>query len=151
MPSPKPAKKPNSGAPDVKLLITAASLAATLGGWALISAAEAKPASASLPDQVTASTTIPIQAEPHVAPIVVQLAPLPTLVPASARTQSNPINQPRPAARAAQAAPQTAPQPATNGMVLRDVSAPTLPGRSASVAGGSASAPAPVVNTGSSR
>jgi hypothetical protein len=120
----KPAKKPNSGAPGVKLLITAASLAATLGGWAVISSQEAKPAPAPAPEQA-------------VAPVVtIKLAPLPTLVPpATLQPRLVTVNQPRPAA----AAPQPAP---SNGIVLRDVSAPALPDRSA---------PAPVANTRSSR
>ena len=120
----KPAKKPNSSAPSVKMLITAASLAATLGGWALISSTEAKPAPAPAPEQAAAPA------------VAVRLAPLPTLVPPVApQARLVTINQPRPAARA--------PQPAvSNEIVLRDVSAPALPDRSA---------PAPVTNTGSSR
>jgi hypothetical protein len=122
----KPARKPNSDAPGVKLLITAASLAATLGGWALISSVEAKPAPtpASAPEQ----TAAPV--------VTIKLAPLPTLVPpVTPQPRLVTINQPRPAARA--------PQPAVSTeLVLRDVSAPALPDRSA---------PAPVANTRSSR
>src|SRR5512139_743288 len=126
----KPAKKPNSGAPGVKLLITAASLAATLGGWAVISGQETKPAPAPT-------------SEPAVAPVVtIRLAPLPTLVPeVTPQAQLVMVNRPRPAAAAPQpAAPST--------LVLRDVSAPAL--RDASAPQGNAgrsSAPAPVVNT----
>lgn len=124
----KPVRKPSTSAPGVKMLITAASLVATLGSWALISSTEAKPASAPAPDRSSAST------------VPIKLAPLPTLVPAitpQPRPQLVTINQPRPAA--------SAPQPvASNEIVLRDVSAPQVnTGRSA--------APAPVVNTGSSR
>ena len=126
MPSAKPAKKPNSGAPGVKLLITAASLAATLGGWAVISGHEAKPAPAPAP-----------WPEPALAPeVTIKLAPLPTLVPeATPQAQLVMVNRPRQAASAPQpAAPST--------LVLRDVSAPAPSDRSA---------PAPVVNTRSSR
>ena len=136
MKSAKPAKKPKSGAPSVKILITAASLAATLGGWALISGKEVKPAPAPAP----ASGLAPEQAA---APVVtIKLAPLPTLVPPVTpqprlATVNQSANQPRPAA----AAPQPAAAPA-NEIVLRDVSAPALPDRSA---------PAPVANTRSSR
>ena len=123
MKSGKPAKKPNSGAPGVKMLITAASLAATLGGWAVISAKETRPT----PELAPAQAALPA--------LSIKLAPLPTLVPAAPQSQLVTINQPRPAA--------SAPQPAaSNEIVLRDVSAPALPERSA---------PSPVANTGSSR
>jgi hypothetical protein len=124
----KPSKKPNTGVPGVKLLITATSLAATVGGWALISAQETKPV----------QTVQPPAAAQAVAPALsIKLAPLPTLVPAMAGqaqvvTVSNQraASAPRPAAAA---------QPA---LVLRDVSAP---------APSSGGAPAPAANTGSSR
>ncbi len=129
MTSSKPAKKPNTSAPGMKLLITAASLAATLGGWALISGNEARPA--------PSPTLAPERME---APIVtIKLAPLPTLVPpVTPQPRLATANHPHPAAAAA---PQPAPAPA-NEIVLRDVSAPALPDRSA---------PGPVVNTRSSR
>jgi hypothetical protein len=128
----KPSKKPNTGVPGVKLLITATSLAATVGGWAWISAQETKPV----------QTVQPPAAAQAVAPALsIKLAPLPTLVPAMASqaqvvTVSNQraASAPRPAA-----APQPAAQPA---LVLRDVSAP---------APSSGGAPAPAANTGSSR
>ncbi len=122
----KPAKKPNTSAPDVKVLITAVSLAATLGGWALISSGEAQPAQVPAPAPEQATT----------AAITIKLAPLPTLVPPlTPQPQLVTINQPRQAAAAPQpAAPTT--------LVLRDVSAPALPSRSA---------PAPVASTRSSR
>jgi|WetSurMetagenome_2_1015567.scaffolds.fasta_scaffold36258_4 hypothetical protein len=128
----KPAKKSATSAPGVKLLITAASLAATLGGWAIISAKEPKPTAAPMPEQVAA------------AAVTIKLAPLPTLVPPitpQPRPQLVTIGQPRPAAVAA------APQPAAaTELVLRDVSAPQV-----NTGGGGSAAPAPVVNTGSSR
>lgn len=119
----KSSKKPTSDTSGVKLLITAASLAATLGGWAVISAEEAQPAPPPAHDQVV------------VPPVAIKLAPLPTLVPPiRSQPPSSAINQPHPAAGA--------PPAAANEIVLRDVSAPALPDRSA---------PAPVVNTRSSR
>jgi hypothetical protein len=132
MTSAKSSKKPATSAPGVKLLITAASLAATLGGWAVISAQEPKPAAA--PTLAPAQVAAPV--------VTIKLAPLPTLVPPLApQPQLVTINQPRPAAVAA------APQPAAaNTIVLRDVSAPQV-----NAGGSAASAPAPVVNTKSSR
>jgi 2-oxoglutarate dehydrogenase E2 component (dihydrolipoamide succinyltransferase) len=137
----KPAKKPNSGAPGVKLLITAASLAATLGGWAVISGQEAKPAPAPTPEPATAPA------------VTIKLAPLPTLVPeVTPQAQLVMVNRPRPAAAAPQPA-AAAPQPAAPGtIVLRDVSAPAPRDAGApQVGGGRSAAPAPVANTRSSR
>jgi hypothetical protein len=129
MPSVRPSKKSNTGVPGVKLLITAASLAATVGGWALISAKETQPAQ---PAQPSSTTQV-------VEPVFsLKLAPLPTLVPPS-QAQVVTISNPRAAAAAPQpaaAAPQTASQPT---LVLRDVSAPAP------------AAPAPATNTRSSR
>ncbi len=129
MASNKPVKKPKTDAPGVKMLLTATSLAATLGGWALISSTAAQPLPALTPaPEQTSNTTVTIK-----------FAPLPTLVPPlTPQPQAVAINQPRPAAPAARA-PQPAP---ANTIVLRDVSAPALPSRSA---------PAPVTNTRSSR
>lgn len=124
----KSVKKPNTSAPGVKILITAASLAATLGGWAVISAKEPKP------------TAPPAPMQAAIPAVTIKLAPLPTLVPQIApRPQLVTVNQPRPAA--------SAPQPAApTELVLRDVSAPQV-----NAGGGRSAAPAPVVNTGSSR
>jgi len=133
MPPVKPSKKPNTGVPAVKMLVTAASLAVTVGGWALISAKETKPVQQ--PTQPATSAQV-------VAPVLsIKLAPLPTLVPpgqAQIITVSNPraASAPRPAVQVA--APQSAPQPA---LVLRDVSAPAP----------ASSAPAPATKTRSSR
>jgi len=122
----KPSKKPATSAPGVKLLITAASLAATLGGWAMISAEEPEPTPTPAPAPVQAAAPV----------VTIKLAPLPTLVPPiTSQPRPSAINQSRPAA--------SAPLPAaSNEIVLRDVSAPALPDRSA---------PAPVANTRSSR
>jgi hypothetical protein len=127
----KPSKKPAASAPGVKLLITAASLAATLGGWAVISAKGPRPTAALVPMQVAAPV------------VTIKLAPLPTLVPPiTPQPQVVTVNQPRsaaprPAANASQPAAPTE-------LVLRDVSAPQ-------VNRGGSSAPAPAANTGSSR
>jgi hypothetical protein len=69
MSNPKPSARPASGAPGVKLLITAASLVSTIGGWALISNNTAAPAT---------STDAPLQ---PVAARAIEFGPLPTLVP----------------------------------------------------------------------
>ena len=135
--------KLKTGVPGVKLLIAASSLAATVGGWALISAQETTPARPAQP--ATSAQVIAPQAAPVLS---IKLAPLPTLVPAMSSqgqvvTVSNAraANAPRPAAVAVQAAPQPA-------LVLRDVSAPASGGASAGPAAG---APPPATNTGSSR
>jgi hypothetical protein len=132
----KPVKKPSTSAPGVKLLITAASVAATLGGWALISSNEPAPAPAPVP--ATDQAAAPV--------VTIKLAPLPTLVPeVKLQSQIVTVNRPRTAVAAAAAPQPAAPQPAApTTLVLRDVSAPQgNAGRSAG--------PAPVVNTRSSR
>lgn len=140
MPPVKPGKKSNAGVPGVKLLITAASLAATVGGWALISAKETQPVQSEQPLPLPASTQA-------AAPILmIKLAPLPTLVPPSQAqiiTVSNPrvAAAPKPAVAVQAAAPQSVPPPAPPVLILRDVSAP------APASGG----PAPVAKTHSSR
>ena len=129
----KPSKKPATSAPGVKLLITAASLAATLGGWAVIGAKEPK------------STAAPVPAQAAAPAVTIKLAPLPTLVPPiTPQPQVVTVNQSRSAApRPAASAPQPV---ASTELVLRDVSAPQV-----NAGGGGSAAPAPVVNTGSSR
>ena len=145
----KSSKKSNTGGPGVKLLITATSLAATVGGWALISAKETTPAQPAQPAAAAQAVAPQVAAAPVFS---IKLAPLPTLVPAMGSqpqivTVSNAraASAPRPAAVAAQSAPQPVPQRA---LVLRDVSAPTSGGASA---GPSAGAPAPATNTHSSK
>lgn len=149
----KSSKKSNTGGPGVKLLITATSLAATVGGWALISAKETTPAQPAQPAAAAQAVAPQVAAAPVFS---IKLAPLPTLVPVMSSqgqvvTVSNvhAASAPRPAAVAAQAAPQPALQPAPQpALVLRDVSAPAGGGASA---GPSASAPAPATNTRSSK
>lgn len=129
MPPVKPSQKPNTGTPGVKMLITAASLAATVGGWALISAKETKPMPAVQPPAAAQA----------VAPVLsIKLAPLPTLVPAMA-SQAQIVTVSNQRAASAPRPAVAVPQPA---LVLRDVSAP---------APSSGGAPAPAANTGSSR
>ena len=140
-----PAKSKSSDTPDVKTLIAAASLTATLGGWALLSAKEAQPAAQSSTSLTAPQTALQAASQAEAPTRMINLAPLPTLVPlvphsqlvtAGNATASRSIAQP--AAPVQQAAPA---QPA-----LRVVSAPQQQsGRQ------SASAPAPVANTRSSR
>ena len=140
----KPVKKPRANAPGVKLLITAASVAATLGGWALISSNEPKPVPVPTPAPATDEAAAPV--------VTIKLAQLPTLVPEVAlQSQIVTVNRPRAAAvrAAAVAAPVAAapPQPAApTTLVLRDVSAPQ-----GNANAGRSGSPAPVVNTRSSR
>jgi len=144
MPPVKPSKKPNTGVPGVKMLIAATSLAATVGGWAFISAQETKPVQTAQPP----ASAQPVAAQAAVPVLSIKLAPLPTLVPAMAsQAQIVTVSNPRPASAPPPAAValQPAAQPA---LVLRDVSAPASGGRSA---GPAASAPAPATSTRSSR
>jgi hypothetical protein len=138
-------KSKSSDAPGVKTLIAAASLAATLGGWALLSAKVAQPAAQSS-TLLTAPQTASQAASQAEAPTrLINLAPLPTLVPLVPHSQlvtASDIRASRPIAQPAAPVQQAAPaQPA-----LRVVSAP-----SQQSGGSSASAPAPVTNTHSSR
>ncbi len=130
----------SSGTPGVKMLITAASLAATLGGWVLLSAKEAKPAAQ------PSTQTAPQAASQAEAPTqLINLAPLPTLVPLVAPAQlvtASNTTASRSIARPAAPIQQAAPAP----LALRVVSAPQQQGGRSS-----ASAPAPVTNTRSSR
>ena len=143
----KSSKKSNTGGPGVKLLITATSLAATVGGWALISAKETTPAQPAQPAAAAQAVAPQVAAAPVFS---IKLAPLPTLVPAmSSQPQIITVNNARAASAprpAVAAAAQPAPQPPA--LVLRDVSAPAGGGASA---GPSASAPAPATNTRSSK
>ena len=135
----------SSSTPGVKMFITAASLAATLGGWALLSAKEAKPAaqSSTLPD--APQTALQAASQAGASTRLINLAPLPTLVPLAPHTQlvtASHTTASRPIAQPAAPIQQAAPAP----LALRVVSAP--PQQSGRP---SASAPAPVANTRSSR
>ena len=140
MPPIKSSQK-TTGAPGVKLLITAASLAAALGGWALLSADEVQP---TVQPQASASNTTSQQAATPA--LKVKLAPLPTLVPLVPQSRVVTINNSVAPASAARPATQPAApaQPA-----LRVVNAP--PQQQAAGRSTSSSAPAPVTSTRSSR
>jgi len=140
----------SSDTPGVKTLIAAASLAATLGGWALLSAKEAQPAAQSSTLLAAPQTASQVASQGEAPTRMINLAPLPTLVPLVPRSQlvtaanattSRSVAQP--AAPVQQAAPA---QPA-----LRVVSAPSQQSGGQQSGGSSASAPAPVTNTRSSR
>lgn len=137
MPPAKAASK-STGTPGVKLFITAASLAATLGGWALLSSAE-KSQPAAQPMVVPLTLTPQVETQT----LSIKLPPLPTLVPQTTQPQIVTVNNAAP--RAAAPAAPAAPAPLT----LRAVSAPLQHGGGG--AAGATSAPAPVVNTRSSR
>ena len=131
-----------SGPSGVKVLITAASLAATVGGWATLSAKEGL-SSATQP-------TTPITPTSAAATVSLDLPPLPTLVPAPAQqpviiTSNRPPVSSGGQRPAAASAPAPAPAP---GQGLRVVSAPPV---QVGGGGGSVAAPAPVTNTRSSR
>jgi len=72
MPSPvRSIKRSAPSAPGVKMLITAASLVATLGGWALLSGKEAGAAVASVPSPTViapAQPSLPASNQPVVQP-----------------------------------------------------------------------------------
>lgn len=108
---PQSVKRPGSGVPGAKMLITAVSVAATLGGWALITANDAKP--------VAQVTTVSQSARSQSASALV-LPPLPTLVPPPAGVMNTLPRQP--SAPDASAGTNQAAAP-----VLRVVDAPPPP------------------------
>ena len=65
---PTPKRGAPGGAPGAKVLITAASLSAVIGGWAGFALSKPAPADASLPAETPAQ-------------VAIELQPLPTLVP----------------------------------------------------------------------
>jgi hypothetical protein len=139
MTSPKSTKRAATTAPGVKLLITAASFAATIGGWAVIGA---KDNSAS--QTAAVSTTSSVALPQPVSALTIKLEPLPTLVsqptPQSQLVIAN--NRPVVAARPANPQPAVA-APALP--ALRVVTAPDGGG------GGGGGAPAPATTTRSSK
>lgn len=134
MTRPRPAPRA-TGAPGVKQLITAASLAATIAGWALLTPRE-QPA-----QPVAAAQVAP--ADPQAAPIALDPPVVPTLAPVAAAATAAPRAE-RPARQAAPIAPAAAAPAAPAAPVaapaLREVTAPPP-----------AAAPAPVTSTRSSR
>jgi len=100
MTPPRPTKRPGSAAPGIKLLISAAALAGTIGGWALFT----------LKQEAAALATTP----PSLA---LELPPLPTLVARSSAPEVAAVGQaaaPAPALRRVSApAFSSAPAPVT--------------------------------------
>ncbi len=96
-----------AGAPGVKTFITAASLAATLGGWALLTLKPSAAADAATPTGVPPAPTRSV--------VTLNLPPLPTLVPAP--------DLPAPVIGGLPSAPMEAGAPAGQ-PALRQVSAP---------------------------
>ncbi len=153
-------KKPEAGAPGLKVLITAASLAATLGGWAALTLQQAPGTTAAAPaasPTTPAAPTLPsptarLLDQPPSAPVVLKLPPLPTLVPAPMNAAAHSgsgvlVSSSAPANTVSQgnAAPVVLAQPQPT---LRFVSAPPPPPPPASHSSGSG--PAPVTTTHSS-
>lgn len=118
------------GAPGVKQLITAASLAGTLAGWALLTP---RPA----PEQAMVAAEATAAGQPA-APVAIEPLIMPTLVPVATAAAAAPLvqGQAEPAAQApvVEAPVVEAPAP------LREVSAPAPP-----------AVPPPVTSTRSSR
>lgn len=138
MTSPKSTKRAATTVPGVKLLITAASFAATIGGWALIGA---KDNSTVQPADV--STTTAIALPQPVSALTIKLEPLPTLVPQPTPQSQLVIANNRPVVAARPANPQpVAAAPALP--ALRVVTAPDG-------GGGGGGAPAPATTTRSSK
>jgi hypothetical protein len=138
MTSTKSAKRAATTAPGVKLLITAASVAATIGGWALIGAKDNTAAqTAVVPDAATVSVSQPS------TELTIKLDPLPTLVP-QPTPQSQIVtasNKPAVSARPAN------PQPAPAAPALPALRVVTAPGSG----GGGNNAPAAAATTRSSK
>jgi hypothetical protein len=137
MTSTKSTQRSATSAPGVKLLITAASFAATIGGWALIGAR----------DNTAAQTAVVSDAAPLAVPqpttaLTIKLDPLPTLVP-----QPTPQSQLVTASnRPAVAARPTNPQPVPAAPALPALRVVTAPG-----GGGGGGGGAPAATTRSSK
>ncbi|HZY43414.1 MAG TPA: hypothetical protein VFF70_01590 [Anaerolineae bacterium] len=142
MPPSKSSGRPASGAPGVKMLITAASLAATVGGWAMLSNTEGVSSSTTSTPALPPATT---------ASLTVKLQPLPTLVPPpdpkSIAINAQSVIRSSSNQQVAAAPAQAEPAPQVSG--LRIVSAPSVVsgGGGSSVAG----APPPATTTRSSK
>ncbi len=141
MTSTKSTKRSATSAPGVKLLITAASFAATIGGWALIGAK----------DNAAAQTAVVPEATPVIAPqrtteLTIKLEPLPTLVPQPTPQSQLVTTSNQPAVAVRPAIPQ--PAPAAPALPkLRVVTAPDGGGGG----GGSGGGGAPAATTRSSK
>ena len=142
-PSQSSNKRPATGVPGVKMLITAASVAATVGGWALLSAKETIPVTQPQVANVVA---------PQKSPVIrtIELAPLPTLVPPPARSAIVTVRQPAASNRIQAVAVASAPAaPALPALRVVTVSSPSSGGGGGG--GGGSTAPAPVTTTRSSK
>ena len=154
------AKTQTAGA---KLLLTAGALAATLGGWAVLTAAE--PPATVAPTQAAHPVASQALAQPSVEPVALDLPPLPTLVPLAtphaitltelARTAVvAPVVQPvvvQPVAYVPPVAqPTVAPAAPAPRLVLRSVTAPP-PNTDRGGGGGGGGGPAPATTSKSSR
>ncbi len=157
-------KKPEAGSSGLKVLITAASLVASLGGWAALTREPTQPTTTSVP--ATDSPTAVVQNQPSPAALalnqppsttlVLNLPPLPTLVspPAGLAASAGHVvvaNSSAPAVAASSNNPapvdQTQPQ-----LTLRVVNLPPPPPPPPSSGHHSqGSGPAPVATTKSSR
>jgi hypothetical protein len=128
-------KRSATTAPGVKLLITSASFAATIGGWALIGAKDNSTAqSAAVPAASSNALPQPVSA------LTIKLEPLPTLVP-QPTLQSQLVTVGN---RLVATARPALPQPVA--------AAPALPVlRVVTVPGGGSGAPAPAGTTRSSK
>ena len=139
-------KRPPTSVPGVKILITAASVAATVGGWALLSAKETLPV-------IQPQSTSVIMPQKSLVIRTIDLAPIPTLVPPPAQSAIVPAWQPAATSNTRQAV-APAPAPAAPALpALRVVSAPSPSSGGGGGGGsvGSAPAPAPVTTTHSSK
>lgn len=116
--TPSRSPKRPTGAPGVKMLIAAAALAFTLGGWAALTVDHARQASAI----TSPPPTVILPTEPPPAPAL-SLPPLPTIMPPRAVVLPNfsvgsaPLTMAQPTAMSASAAPP----------VLRVVDVPPAP------------------------
>jgi len=141
-PSQSSNKRPATGVPGVKMLITAASVAATVGGWALLSA------KATVPVTQSQSASVVAPQKPLVIRTI-DLAPMPTLVPPPAQSAIVPVWQPTVSNNNQAVAPAPAPiapvAPALPALRVVTVSSPSSGG------GGGGSASAPVTTTHSSK
>jgi len=123
MSQPRSAKRRPPGPREIKALIAAASVATTLGGWAVFASA-APPADPTAPPPLSLVAALPPEPAPLVLPT---LGPLPTVVPAP--TWAGEVAQVPVAPPAVVITPPTvSPAP------LRRVSAPPAPARPAAIA-----------------
>lgn len=128
MSNPDSSKRPATGTPGVKMLITTAALAATIGGWAVFTINDGAKA-------VKVTQPVAVVSPPPAQLLALNLPPLPTLVPPrNIVVRTSPV---------VSSAPVVGGQPPA----LREVSAPPV----AAAAPGQGQAPASVTVTQSSR